>query len=314
MGKNIRWVAPNSLVEISCRCIQARFLLRPSPELNEIFLGVLIHALRDSGIRIHYIFVMSGHYHFLATVPSTGAMAKAMESLQTNLSKEIGRLHDWPGTLWSGPYKCQIVDDDEATQVARLEYLLAQSCAAGLTSKPEEWPGIHAVDALLEGRPLVGKWISRGSQWAARNRKGADSSDRAHSERMELTLDPLPCWAGLSEEERRERVAYILARIEETTLVRHAADGTRPAGRRKILAIDPHFRPDEAKSSPEPRVLARDPARRRRLLEAISAVVAAFREAAEELAEGNGLVRFPRGTFPPGLPYVPTVSDLLAGG
>jgi len=224
------------------------------------------------------------------------------------------QVHDWPGTLWEGPYHCQIVDDDEATQVERLEYLLAQSCAAGLTSKPGEWPGIHSVEALLDGRPLVGKWISRRSQWAARNRKGADSSDEAHGENLELKLDPLPCWEGFPEEDRRERVAEILTRIEETTRARHAADGTEPAARRKILEIDPHHRPEEAKSSPEPIVLARDPARRKRLRQAVSAVVAAFRDAAEKLAEGILRVRFPRGTFPPGLPYVPTVSDLLAGG
>jgi hypothetical protein len=78
--------------------------------------------------------------------------------------------------------------------------------------------------------------------------------------------------------------------------------------------MDPHHCPEEASSSPQPIVLARNPARRKRLLQAVSAVVAAFRDAAERLAEGNRLVCFPRGTFPPGLPYVPTVSDLLAGG
>ena len=32
------------------------------------------------------------------------------------------------------------------------------------------------------------------------------------------------------------------------------------------------------------------------------------------LKQGDRNARFPEGTFPPGLPYVPTVADLLAGG
>ncbi len=42
MARIPRWVPPNSLVEISCRCIQGRFLLRPSKALNAIFVGVAL--------------------------------------------------------------------------------------------------------------------------------------------------------------------------------------------------------------------------------------------------------------------------------
>lgn len=45
-----------------------------------------------------------------------------------------------------------------------------------------------------------------------------------------------------------------------------------------------------------------------------SSVVTAFRDAADRLSRGEYRACFPEGTFPPGLPYVPTVADLLSGG
>jgi hypothetical protein len=45
-------------------------------------------------------------------------------------------------------------------------------------------------------------------------------------------------------------------------------------------------------------------AARERFWEAYSAFVAAFREAAEKLKAGDRTVRFPLGSFPPGLPFV----------
>ncbi len=70
MARIPRWVPPNSLVEISCRCIQGRFLLRPCKALNAIFVGVLLMALRATGIKVHCEVCQSNHWHILATVPS----------------------------------------------------------------------------------------------------------------------------------------------------------------------------------------------------------------------------------------------------
>ncbi len=51
--------------------------------------------------------------------------------------------------------------------------------------------------------------------------------------------------------------------------------------------------------------------RRKELLATISEVVAAYRDAADRLRKGALGVRFPAGTFPPGLPYVPAAADLV---
>jgi REP element-mobilizing transposase RayT len=314
MGRNIRWTHPYSLVELSNRCIQGRFLLRPSKLLNLLIVGVLAMALRANGIRIHAITVASNHWHILASVPSTAAMARAMGFFGGNVSKEAGRLHKWRGILWQGRYHHSTIDDDEATQIGRLRYILAQGVKDGLVWRSQDWPGVNSVRALIEGKPLSGLWISRKDQWAARRRKGADASDAAHGERVEIHLEPLPCWSHLPEPEWRRRVAEMVRDIEQEARARHMREKTQPLGPRRVRKVNPHHAPEKVSWSPQPHVIARDPKRRKELWNALASVVAAFRDAADRLAKGDSGVRFPEGTFPPGLPYVPTVADLLSGG
>jgi hypothetical protein len=314
MAQKPRWIPPNSLVELSNRCIQGRFLLRPSKGLNLLIVGVLVLALRATGARIHSISVLSNHWHILATLPSTAAMARLMEFFEGNVSKEAGRLHGWRGALWAGRYKYSIVDADEATQVARLRYVLAQGVKEGLVWRAQDWPGVNSARALIEGKPLIGTWISRASQWSARRRKGADASDAAHSERLELHLEPLPCWSHLPEHEWRAKVAEIVDDIEKEGRSNHVRKKTRPLGPRQVRKMNPLHAPKKVAWSPQPYVIARDPERRKELWNTFASVIAAFRDAADRLAKGEHGVRFPEGTFPPGLPYVPTVGDLLPGG
>jgi hypothetical protein len=45
MSRHLRFIPEGgALVEVTCRTIQGRLLLRPSPQLNDIFLGVLGRA------------------------------------------------------------------------------------------------------------------------------------------------------------------------------------------------------------------------------------------------------------------------------
>ena len=51
-----------ALVDITCRTIHSRYLLRPDPALNEIILGVLGRAQRLYPVEISAFFVASNHY------------------------------------------------------------------------------------------------------------------------------------------------------------------------------------------------------------------------------------------------------------
>ena len=78
MGRPLRYVPEGgSLVEVTVRTIHGRYLLRPDwkGRVNETVIGVLGHAQRQTSMSVVDVSV---------------------------LSKEIGRLHRWPGRLDEG--------------------------------------------------------------------------------------------------------------------------------------------------------------------------------------------------------------------
>lgn len=88
-------------------------------------------------------------------------------------------------------------------------------------------------------------------------------------------------------------------------VVRHAAEGTRPRGAEKILARNPHDRPESPKRSPAPFIHAASKEARRLFREAYRLFLEAYYEASARLRAGERDVRFPESCSPPALPFVP---------
>ena len=100
MGRDLRYLpSPGALVEVTVRTIQQRYLLRPGGRLNQIVVGVLAHAQSATGMKVQAVVVMSNHLHLLLSPESTQQIARFMGLVNGNLSKEVGRLHHWPGTM-----------------------------------------------------------------------------------------------------------------------------------------------------------------------------------------------------------------------
>ena len=93
-----------------------------------------------------------------------------MQHLAANISKEIGRIREWSGTLWHRRYDAIVVSDEPEAQWQRLRYVLSHGAKEGLVESPLDWPGVHAAKPLIHGEPLAGTWFNRSKEWAARNR------------------------------------------------------------------------------------------------------------------------------------------------
>ena len=78
MARDLRYVPPGSLVEVTCRTIQGRYLLRPSPELNEVVYGVLGRALDHWKVGIVGFHCQSNHLHALLLPEDAEALARLM--------------------------------------------------------------------------------------------------------------------------------------------------------------------------------------------------------------------------------------------
>jgi hypothetical protein len=232
--------------------------------------------------------------------------------VNTNLSKEVGRLHDWPGTMFPDRYHSVPVSDEEAAQVARLKYLLANGTKEFLVDRPEEWPGVHSVEALRDGKPLVGHWVDRTKEFAALQLRGERPEPETYTTEERVILSPLPCWAHVPQDEARRRVRDMVEEIAEEAARERVREDRRSLGAARILRAKPHHRPKEVDLSPKPRFHAATAAAFKVMREAYGEVIAAFRAASARLLEGDRDAVFPEGTFPPGLPFVPFPLTALA--
>jgi hypothetical protein len=306
MGRDLRYIPEgDGLVEITDRCFQSRFLLRPSPRLEAVFVGALARTSRRYGIGVVDYRVLSNHFHILVICHETWRLAAFMRDFESKLAKEVQRLHDWTGTVFPHRYRPIPISNESEAQIARLRYLLEQGVKEGLVTSPRHWPGAHGTRALLTGEPARGIWIDRTAQYRALQR-GEEAGERAFTEDEELDLVPLPCWRDLDPAERRRKVRCLVRAIETQAAERAKATGRPVLGRRAILRQHPHASPAVETSSPAPRFHAASKRVRDQLRRSYYAFLDSYRTAAAALHAGRfEQVHFPPGAIPPRLAPVP---------
>ena len=214
MPRKLRFVPhTRTLVSITCRTVQGRFLLRPGPALNDIVQGILGRAQRRYETTISAFSALSSHFHLLLVVDSANEAADFMRYTKSKLAREVNRLTGWRGPVFDRRYEMTVVTDEDAAQIERLKYVLSQSVKEGLVERVSQWPGVHCAKALIEGTPLVGHWFNRTLEFAARLR-GEDVGPMRYATIETVTLSPIPCWAHLSPELYRARIAELVESIE----------------------------------------------------------------------------------------------------
>ncbi len=296
---------PGCLVEITQRTLQGRYLLRPSRRLNQLLIGILAKAQQETELAVQAIAVLSNHFHLLASPATVEQIARFMGHLKTNIAKEIGRLHDWPGSMFDRRYTMIPVSDEEEAQIKRLEYILSQGCKKSLVMSPLEWPGAHCAGALLTGYPLRGIWIDRTRQWAASQRE-ADTEESDFETDVELKLDTLPCWKHLAPEARQQHILELIEKIERDTARLHQDRGTEPLGAFLVGQQQTHRRPGQQPTNPPPFFHVYRKKVRHAMRLALGEFLTAYRTAAEKLRSRGAPSGFPENSFPPRPKFVDT--------
>jgi len=304
MPRKLRFVPhARTLISITCRAVQGRFLFRPGPQLNDLVLGVLGRAQRRYETTISALVVLSSHVHLLLVVDDAKEPAAFMRYVKSKLAREVNRLTGWRGPVFDRRYEMTVVNDEDAAQIERLRYVLSQSVKENLVEEVRQWPGVHSAGALIDGTPLEGHWFDRTQEFAARLRR-EDVGRMRYATVETVTFSAIPCWAHLSPEIYRARIAALVETIESDAARERGRTGASVLGVRAILARDPQYRPSTLARSPAPRVHAATKAARRAFYEIYAAFVSAFREASERLRLGDRNAPFPTGSFPPALPFV----------
>ena len=304
MGRKLRYIPdPPTLVFITCRTVQGRFLFRPGPELNDLVLGILGRCQRNHHLTLCAVTTLSSHVHILAVVEDAQQISGFMRDVKSKLAREVNRLTGWQGHVFERRYDMAIVTEEEGAQIERLSYILANGVKENLVERVKDWPGVQSGRALLDGEPLTGHWFERTREYAARNRRHSVETPQFSSEET-VVLSPIPCWAHLTPDQYRARVAALVETIEAAAALQRSQSNRSVLGVAAILAMDPQHRPAELAKSPAPLLHAFSKAARKAFYQAYSRFVAAFRAAAEKLRAGDRNAPFPAGSFPPGLPFV----------
>ena len=294
------------------KCIQGRYLLRAGPDFNARFIGVVAKAQELCGVTIHGFVAMSSHWHCLATYDDPQQMAMFHCYLGTNVSKEAGKLHNWPDSIFTRRYGHVELSGEAAMDRARLKYLLSQGCKEGLVASPLDWPGPSSTWSLVSGEPLMGEWVDW-TAFAKAVEEGEDVAEDDFIDRLEVKLSPVQSMTHVSAEDYRRFILEIVQEVEGETAAMHRAAGTSPLGADWVLSQDPHYRPvKEPERRPRPWCHALDPEIRKAIKEALLFIALKYREAADRLKGGDRQARFPVFTFPPGLPFVTPSPESLA--
>jgi hypothetical protein len=303
MPRPLRFIPEKSLVEITTRTLQGRLLLKPTPELTDLILGVIGKAQVLYCMTIHAFVFLSTHAHFLLSPSSGEQLAKFMQFVNANVAKEAGRLYQWREHLWSRRYRSIVIADEGAAH-ARLRYILAHGAKEGLVWTPGAWPGPNCVAALTTGELLRGTWFDRSAEYLARQR-GETVFASQFATTFDINLTPLPCLQHLTADQCQAEYRRVVGEIQATAEAESKETGRQSMGVAAILAQDPHSRPTSTDRSPAPFVHASDDSTKMEFRIRYRAFVDAFRAGAKRLRQRAREIAdmFPLWSFPPAMPF-----------
>ncbi len=317
--RDIRFVAPGTVYEITDRTNAGEFLFEPSADLADIIKGCIGRALARHPVQLIAFVFLSNHYHMLISADDARQLAEFLGFVNGNIAREVNRYHDRTGHVWGRRFRAIPVSDEETAQVGRLRYLLAHGVKEGIVRRVRDWTGASSARALLGEDELAGTWYDRAAAYAAGRRKTNAHEPGAFAMRYAIELAPLPCWQHLSADQYRARVAALVADIDSdgaeatrrdathdlahTEAARLQVDGDAPPDRSDRHGDAPE-RPKHSKRSPAPRAHAASKEVREQMCEALRELRQAYAEASRRFRSGEYDVAFPAGTFKPGGGFV----------
>jgi putative transposase len=281
-----RFVVPGVTYLLTRRCFGRQLLLRPCPEVTQIFKFCLAVAAARTGVRIHAYCVLSNHYHIVATDPD-GSLPVFMHWLNEYVAKCVNaHLGRWESFWAPGSYSSVALEDDEAI-AKRLIYTYVNPVAAGLVRTLVQWPGARSGPAEI-GR--TSETVRRPAGFFRYNGpvpKTAVLQLVLPTGFQRSDLD----WRQALEERVRVRESEICAKFDQV--------GHRFLGRARILRQSPLSRPAgvEPRRGLNPRVATRDKWKRIESLQRLQTFLADYRAAWREFAGGDRSVAFPFGTY-----------------
>ena len=304
MGRPLRHHPANKrplLIEATCETIQGRPLLRPSPKVTSIILGIIGRALAIyTNIKLIDFTILSNEYKLLLTAKDEQALALFMGYVNSLLARKVAaKIHNWNTKTWAYRYlSASVMGAQSMISRARATYALAVT--QNLVGSPELWPGASSIRARLFDEKLVGKWYDETAIYRQR-RRGIDVDPEDHATTYTIELAPLPPWANLPPDHYRKKISDL---VFDITLEANARlQPNAPIGAQAVLNQNPWTPTRNARTLRPPPCYASPPLTDQ-YLRSLAAFHRRYNPASKRFRAGDLLVPFPPFCFRPPAPLV----------
>ena len=305
MGRPLRRHEPGQLYLVTTRCHQARFFLRPDPQINEAVLEWLTRAQQHfPRLQILAVCVLSNHLH-LVVRDQDGELAAWASYFLGHLAVAVNRIRKRRGACFERRYSAEPILDDEAL-LDRLIYVIVNPVKAGLSRSASKWPGVVIFASKNKTEEIAVSWVDRNAYRSARYKARLRGEPIPHADPFRVSgrllvgsFDGADASRGLG----NEITAAIEAKERELGVERRRA-GRKTLTRKQVLSQSWRAAPRRPNRSPRPLCHTSDLGLLKKFREGYREFVSLFREASELFRGGDRNTSFPDWSFPPGCPLV----------
>lgn len=279
-----RPVRPGATYLLTRRCVLRQFLLRPSPETNQIVSYCLAVAAERTGMQLHAFCAMSNHVHAVVT-DAEGRLPEFLQHFHRHVAVAMNASLGRTENFWAAAQASAVELGDSNDVLEKMAYVIANPTAAGLVRSPQKWPGV------ISKRLGESKRIKRPTGFF-----------RTEGAMPEYATLGFVCPAQLAHFDLAVTNSLLFKSISVKV---HAArawalKNRRPfAGPKAVMkmALSRSAATSETIKGRNPRFAIGDPEKRRAAIFRWRAFLLAYREAMHQWIHGARGVRFPEGTW-----------------
>jgi putative transposase len=271
---------------ITRRCSERRFFMRPDDETNNAFIYCLGLAAQKYEVKVIFTAAMSNHHH-TGVLDVKGNLPDFLAHFHKLFAKHQNALRGRWESFWA-PEQTSAVELVEAEDIInKMVYALSNPVKDHIVEKVQHWPGVNALAAIQENRPLT-----------AIRPKTFFSPDGNQPEHISLDFHKPEALDHLSHDEFVKQLQESITAVEVKAAAEREQTHKSIVGGNAVRCQHWNESPNsqESRRNLDPRVACKNTWRRIEALARNKAWIAAYRAARKAFLGGLDAC-FPVGTF-----------------
>jgi hypothetical protein len=293
------------------RTVDRQFLLLPTLEVRNIIGACLGRALEKFPVRLHWADANVNHLHIgRSALPNkTQNLSHFNQHFYSLLSRELNRLWDREGSVWSSRVRSREAIDDQSLE-RQLFYSVTNMVKDGLVDKVTHSKGFSCYNSLATGKTEKYWFYDRTAWWKQGGPLGRQPLS-TFRRWVEVKFEPIAAWENLPTHKWQAHFRREVRRIEQTERANRGKEERRVMSPVKLAKLNPRARPKTRNiRTRQPLCHASDMGLVADYKKEWREFLDAFYRASGQFLSGNFHVEFPDGSFRPPLVSLYTASAL----